>query len=157
MNGLSGVAFFLVSHSSSSSNTSSRGSSSNLFAGSKGLGFLGLCLLWCWLGRGAEAAASGLCSAFGLPEEGGPQRSNGGLYSSSSNNGNSSSMKPVTRTSGGGTYERPRTESLLDGGEGPFKCLSFAVSSPCSFALCSAFSSLSAPSTALAGSLVTLA
>ncbi|CDJ67141.1 hypothetical protein, conserved [Eimeria necatrix] len=64
--------------------------------------------------RGAEAAASGLYSSLGGPEEGGSQRGNGALCSSNSSS-NTGSMRPATRTSSGGTYERHRTESLLDG------------------------------------------
>lgn len=73
------------------------------------------CVL-CDSGRGAEAAASGLYSSLGGPEEGGSQRGNGALCSSNSSS-NTGSMRPATRTSSGGTYERHRTESLLDGGE----------------------------------------
>lgn len=73
------------------------------------------CVL-CDAGRGAEAAASGLYSSLGGPEEGGSQRGNGALCSSNGSS-NTGSMRPATRTSSGGTYERHRTESLLDGGE----------------------------------------
>lgn len=117
LNDLSGVAFFRVSYSGSYTTCASSSTSTNssLLSLVRALSLGWWCLLGCVLGRGAEAAASGLCPGFGGPEERGPQRGSEGPYgNSNSGNGN---MKPVTRTSGGGAYERPRTDSLLDGGE----------------------------------------